>query len=280
MNSSNNDDIDLEVVVIRLIRYIRSKFKGMVIAAMLGALTLGALTFLQPRQYQSKMILRSDILTAPFTERIAEKLRLMIIERNSDDLGRLLNITAQEASQIGTIDIETVKKDPVNPTKEENLSTFVVTVEVSDNALLPKLQQGLIYLLQQNEFVRIRVAQRRSNLTTMIAKLNQEISALDTLKRQLMAGTLNTGSKSGPVVMDPSHIYTTLVDLTQRKESYKSELELANSIELIDGFTALYKPVKPHRGIAMMAGFTTGLLIYIITLALQQLIRKSEQDAR
>jgi hypothetical protein len=276
MNSSSNDDIDLEIVLIRLIRFIRSKFKGIVIAAITGALALGALTFLQPRQYTSKMILRSDILTEPYTERIAEKLRSIIKEGNAAELARLLNLSQQDAEQVGTIEIESVaKKEEV---KDKDPSTFVVTVEVTDNAVLPRLEQGIIHLLQENDFVKIRVAHRRKFLTTMIAKLDREISALDTLKRQLMSGTLNNGSKSGAVLVDPSQVYTTLVELTQRSISFKNELELVNSIELVDGFVALNKAVKPHRGLAMMAGFSGGLLIYLVILTLQQLVKKSELD--
>jgi hypothetical protein len=225
------------------------------------------------------MIIQSDILTESYGERIAESMDLLIREQNFEILGSRMGISLKKAASINKIKIESVKQKQTNTTEKEN-NTFFITVRTTDNTLLPDLQNGLINYLRNNEFVKVRVRQRQDYYKAMIEKVGQEISSLDSLKKRLFTGKPIYSNSAEMMLVDPTNIYSKIIELNKEQINYKNGLELVNSIQLVEGFTIYKKPVSPKLSISLTAGASIGVFFVLTLIAikgLRKIVELSEE---
>lgn len=277
MSSPAPDEIDLQQLAVSIVRYFQRYLRFISISSVVGVfLGLGFYLILPP-VYESQMIVMSDILTSSYSDRLTESLDRLIKEDNDSILAERLNLTAIEAKQISEIEIESVKKE-VSDTKDNESSTFIITVSVKQKSLLPKLQNGLISYLRNNEYVKTRVRQREEMYKTLIEKLDQEIQSLDSLKSRLFQGKPVYSKSSEMLLVDPTNIYSKIIELTQQRIGYKNALELFNSIQLIEGFTPFKKPASPKLSVALVVGFALGFFGAIGLLTLKQLLKMARES--
>jgi phosphotransferase system IIB component len=277
--TNSSDEIDLLELLAKLTLTIKRNFLSLVIAFVVGTgLGLAYYQF-TPKVYEGKMILMSAILTESYSERITESLGILINEQNMEAIATRLSISVEEASSVSKVEIENLKKSKVDDKSSEN-SIFIVTVRTTDNMLLPKLQEGIMNYLQNNEFVKIRVNHRKTYLQTMIVKVGEEINSLDSLKRKLFLGQPIYSKSSEMMLIDPTNIYTMIIDLNKEQINLKNSLELVNSIQLVEGFTIFKKPVSPKLSISLAAGASFGLFFVMVLIAiksLRKIVRLSEE---
>ena len=273
----NPDEIDLLELLAKIVITIKSNILSIIIAFVIGSiLGLGYYQFV-PKVYESKMILLSDILTSSYSERITESLDNLIREQNNNILSQRLGITEKEASSITKIKIESIKQ--AKETESES-ATFIITVRTKDKTILPNLQEGLINHLRNNEYVKVRVRQRQDFYKAMIEKVGIEINSLDSPKRRLFSGQPIYSKSSEMMLVDPTNIYSKIIDLNKEQIGYKNSLELVNSIQLVEGFTVYNKPVSPKLSISLVAGATFGLFMVALLIgfkSLRKIVRLSEE---
>jgi hypothetical protein len=277
--STQNDEIDLVELLAKLVQAIRKNILSFIIAFIVGTLLGLAYYQISPSIYEGKMILLSDILTESYSERITESLDILIKEQNTEAIANRLSISTEEAKKVAKIEIESLKDSKKADDKSES-SIFIVTVRTKDQLLLPKLQEGIMNHLQNNEFVKIRVNQRKTYLQTMITKVGEEISSLDSLKRKLFLGQPIYSKSAEMMLIDPTSIYSKIIDLNKEQVNLKNALELVNSIQLVEGFTIYKKPVSPKLGVSLIAGSSLGLffvVLLIVVKALRGIIRITEE---
>jgi hypothetical protein len=265
---AQSDEIDLLDLAFKLNRIFIANLKSLIIAFVIG--TTAGLAFYQfvPKVYESKMILLSDILTSSYSERITESLVNLIKEQNSKILSQRLGLTIEQAKEVAKIEIESVKQQEGKGDKSES-ATFIVTVRTKDNLILPQLQDGIINYLRDNEYVKIRVRQRQDFYKSMIEKVGQEINSLDSLKRRLFSGQPIYSKSSEMMLVDPTNIYSKIIELNKEQIGYKNALELVNSIQLVEGFTVFDKPVSPKLSISLAAGASLGLFLVLALIGIK-----------
>lgn len=277
MSAHTTDEIDLQQLAINVVRYFQRYLRFISISSFVGVL-FGLLFYVAlPPVYESQMIVMSDILTSSYSDRFTESLDRLIKEENDSVLASRLGLTLEEAKQISTIEIESVRKE-ANSAKLDESSTFLITVNVKKQALLPKLQEGLIQYLRNNEFVKTRVRQREETYKALIEKLDMEIQSLDSLKSRLFQGKPVYSKSSEMLLVDPTNIYSKIIELTQQRINYKNSLELFNSIQLIEGFTPFKKPASPKLSIALVVGFVLGFFGAIGILTAKQLLKMAKES--
>jgi len=278
-NASSSDEIDLLELLAKVALGLKNNIISLVIAFVVGTGLGLAFYQLVPKVYESNMIIQSDILTESYGERIAESMDLLIREQNFEILGSRMGISLEKAAAIKKIKIESVKQKQTNTTEKEN-NTFIITVRTTDNTLLPDLQSGLINYLRNNEFVKIRVRQRQEYFKAMIEKVGQEISSLDSLKRRLFTGKPIYSKSAEMMLVDPTNIYSKIIELNKEQINYKNGLELVNSIQLVEGFTIYKKPVSPKLSISLASGASLGIFFVFALMAikgLRKLVELSEE---
>lgn len=275
---NNSDEIDLLELLAKIVITIKSNILSIIIAFVIGSILGLGYYHLVPKVYESKMILLSDILTSSYSERITESLDYLIKEENDEVLSTRLGISEREASSITKIEIESVKQETKEIESES--STFIITVRTEDKTILPNLQEGLINHLRNNEYVKVRVRQRQDFYKAMIEKVGIEINSLDSLKRRLFSGQPIYSKSSEMMLVDPTNIYSKIIDLNKEQIGYKNSLELVNSIQLVEGFTVYNKPVSPKLSISLVAGASFGLFMVALLIgfkSLRKIVRLSEE---
>lgn len=276
---SQNDEIDLLELFAKFIQTVRKNAISIISAFIIGSLLGLAYFQFAPNIYESKMILMSDILTSSYSERITESLDILINEQNAEALSKRLSIAEEEAKDVVKIEIESLNQKNKDNEKNES-SIFIVTARTKQNQLLPKLQEGIIRHLQNNEFVKIRVNQRKTYLQTMIDKVGEEISSLDSLKRRLFLGKPIYSKSAEMMLVDPTSIYSKIIDLNKERVNLKNSLELVNSIQLVEGFTLFKKPTSPKLSISVAAGSSLGLFFAALVIgfkSIRRIIQFSEE---
>lgn len=278
---AQSDEIDLLELAFKLNKVFVKNLKSLVIAFVIGISAGLAFFQLAPKVYESKMILLSDILTESYSERITESLDNLIKEQNSKILSERIGLTIEQAKQIAKIEIESVKQKQTKGEKEE--ATFIVTVRTMDNGILPQLQEGIINYLRNNEYVKIRVRQRQDFYKAMIERVGQEINSLDSLKRRLFSGQPIYSKSSEMMLVDPTNIYSKIIELNKEEINYKNALELVNSIQLVEGFTVFDKPVNPKLSVSIASGASLGIFFVIALIAIKgfkQMVRLANEKPK
>jgi hypothetical protein len=280
MDNRKNDELDLLDLLIKGINIFKKNFWTIVISFILG-LGLGLLYYtMSPKIYENKLIISSSILTESYGKKLIETTRNFIRERNYKALAGQLSITEEEARKIFVVRIENLSDVQIDPTKEND--RYLITVRVSDQAVLPKLEQGIISYFENNDFVKVRVNQNKTYYKQVITKLEQEIKDLEELKSRIYNGEFFANVK-GNVSFDPTTVNSKILELTKEKITLENELELANSVQVIEGFTTFERPVAPRALFVVFIGSMVGLAIasvIILIRVLNQLIAKAETSSK
>lgn len=271
-HNTPTDEIDLLELFAKGVIAIRNNFKFLTIAFITGSLLGLAFYQFSPKVFESSMIIQSDILTESYGARIAKSMGILIKENNWDLLGNMMGLRAESASSLTNFQIESIKQKQANSIEKDNIA-FIVTVRTLDKSILPQLQEGLINYLRNNEFVKVRVRQKQEYCKAMVEKIGREINSLDSLKKQLLMGNPIRSTPSETIFLDPANIYSELIKLSKEQFQFKNELEIANSIQLIDGFTVYDRPVFPKLSISLSAGASIGLSFVFALMAIKA-IRK------
>jgi hypothetical protein len=267
-----SDEIDLQELAVRAILYFKKHFRFIATSTFLATLLAIIAYIYLPKIYESRMIVMSDILTESYSKEITESLRNLIKEKNISALASRLGLNEQEAGELQTLEIESVKKEKGSEKDVEN-TIFIITANIKNRTILPKLQQGLIQFLRNNEFVKVRVRQRADMYKRLIDKIGFEITSLDSLKRRLFSGLPVYSKSSEMLLVDPTSIYSKIIELNKEQINYKNALELSDSIQLVEGFTVFQKPAQPKLSILLVTGFLGGLFVSIGLLIIIRLLK-------
>lgn len=272
METPSRDDIDLQELAVRVIRYFQNHLLFILIACAAGV-AFGVATYKAlPNIYESQMVVLSDLLTKTYGDRIDESLNNLIAEDNLTELSAKLNVAPEKVSSIRAIRVESQLdvKTPQRDKVEKDETYFFITINLTDRSALPELQQGLLFYLRNNEFVKTRTRQREELNAAVVKKIDKELRAIDSLKGLLLQDRQFRGED---LQFDPAPLFTTTVDLTRMRWESQQEFEMANSIHLIEGFTAFQKPRDPKLTTLAVAGFFLGLLAAVFLLTLKHLVK-------
>lgn len=275
----NNDEIDLQELAVKVIRFLKKHFSFVIIISFLGGITSLGVYLLLPKAYESKLLLTSDILTENYAKEITENLNILIKEKNLNTLSLRLSLSNKEAEQILKVEVEIKSAKKENDSKEPDAIIFVVNVDTKDKNILGNLQKGIIDFVQNNEFIKIRTRQRKDYYLTMIKKVELEINSLDSLKRRFFLGQPVYSKNSEMILVDPTNISSKIIELNKALINYKNDLELVESIHLVEGFTSFEKPSSPRLSILLVIGFAGGFWGSIAVLLLSHLFKLANQPA-
>jgi hypothetical protein len=266
----NSDEIDLLELLAKFVITIKSNFKLIVGAFVVGSLLGLAYNQLVPKTFESRMLVSSEILTESLSKTLAEDLFKLIKEKNLTILSNKLGISTEVASKIGKIEIKNAieKSDGL---KEEDKNNLTITCQSSDNTIWPALQTGIINYFENNDYVKIRIEQKRNYYTEIIKKIDKELIDLNELKSRIANGQTTTSGKENLVFFDPTTVNTKIIEMNKERFDLQNDLETVNSVQIVEGFTIFQKPVSPKLSISLVAGSSFGLFIVAVILAFKSL---------
>ena len=263
----SSDTIDLSKAFIHIVRLLIENIRTVTITLVV-CLGIGCFYYwVAPKTFDSKMIIQSDILSESYSLKLAENLNNHIRDRDVSFLASKLNLTNEEAHQLIEFKIVSALTPMSQQMAEKDKIIVVISVRIRDNAILPKLQSGIILYFSNNDYIKKRVDENRKKYEGLIYALDREIKRLDTLKNKLSNGTLTNTKFGGVYFMDVADLYGVAADLYEKKYNFMIDLATVDSIEVIEDFTPYDKPVWPKLSIVLAASLALAVFVTFILLS-------------
>ena len=227
-----------------------------------------------PKKFESKMIIQSDALSESYSFKLANKLNEHIYNHDTDYLSSKLNLTPEETKLLLGFEMVLALPPTSQLMNEKEKIIIVIVVRVSDNAILPKLEKGIIQYLSTNDYVKKRVEENKKYFESVIASYDRELKIMDTLKIKILKGKYSSSKDGGALIMDLGNLFETAGDLSEKKYSAERLLARVESIQVIEGLTPYKKPIWPKLSIVLL----TSLVLAIAIISLIITIRNSRNQ--
>jgi hypothetical protein len=265
---NKQDEFDLYDVFLKVVNIIRTNFWLILGFFLVGTLLGLSYYYSSKKVYETRMVVSSSILTRSYAETLLDKLNRHRREVNIKAITDLLKVSDGTAKSLVHLETEIVSQ--TDEAKEPE--RFIIKADILDQDILPDLQQGLVHYLANNEFVKVRVEQNKNYLIQMIAKVDEEIKDMEILKQKIITGEFFQKTQ-GNVMFDPTTVNSKILELTKERINLRNNLELANSVQVIEGFTKYERPVRPRLSVSLVSGSFVGLIFVSILIAFKS-IRK------
>ncbi len=256
-----NEDIDLLALAERTIGFF-GRFKWLLMAFLIGGLSIGLLIWKNlPTVYSSRMILHSFTLSNEDLIQVVDNYNRLLKKGEHKELAETMNMPVASLQKLKQIKASQIQKvfTPQNP------NGFYIDVFVTDNAVLPELQKGVIYGFEHIEFIRKQLAIKKMNIAWMIAEAEKQIIKLDSTKSEVEQ-TLRSGRNGGGSLMiDISGITRQLIEMNEKLLNYRQELQFLNAVQVLQGFSAFEKPAGPNLFVWIGLGSIGGLALGYFT---------------
>ncbi|MEO1054482.1 MAG: hypothetical protein AAFX87_27865 [Bacteroidota bacterium] len=275
------DEIDLGRLLLLAYNSFK-KFKALAIAlffvGLIGGITYYLLT--KPR-YESKMVVSSEILKEQYCETLINTLNDIIEDGNYELLAERTNVSKEKAFQIKSFELEPIEAN-FKPDQSSERDIFSIVVTTTDNTILDDLSEGLKLYFENNEFVRVRTELDKQETQKLLSQIEDEIKEIRSVKDSL---SRISNLKQGPnnvILTDLGSLYEQALNIYQQESELQKNLELVNSIDVIQRFTVFNKPAWPKLWI-IPVGAIGGLFIsilFIILLEIRAYLRKLSTEAK
>jgi len=263
-----DEEIDLKQVARRFTGFIKRNLSFLVLSALIGlGLGLGAYQIL-PRTYQVQMIADSRMLSSQVVVTIVESWQELLRKGGHQALGRKMNLKPEVLKRVQKLEAEPTRVS--TPTKQ-NRDVFTITASLADTAVAAPLQEGIIYYLENNEFMKERTASEKRRLSLLKRRIEQEIAQLDSVKGVVQNIIRRGASASSPFISDPGSINGEIVGLYNQLLDVDQNLEFINNVQLISSFNPVSKADSPSLIICLAAGLMTGVFSALLIIFLRSL---------
>ena len=166
---TQSDELDLMHLIEKGADFFRSfgRLIFLFIMIFLGLFLL--LYFISPKKYTSRVIMQSKIVTNQEQIEIIETWKKLLKTGEKALLASQMNLDSAIIDKLKDIKAEEVQKlySPENP------NGFMVDVLVTDTSIFDEIENGILFGLQNNEYVSERVATRKATLNQLIEKVNK-----------------------------------------------------------------------------------------------------------
>lgn len=252
------------LILTKVVGFFSKTWWYFVISTLIGSAVGLAIYYTTPKIYQSKLTAECMALPDSRVVDLINDLKKLTENGDVDQLAQKLGLTVKEADQIESIEaLSSIKIDKEAIGVDEYLlpsSTshiFSLIVQIRDNDILPKLQNGLVHYIGDNEYSKIRVKQFVKNRNDLGEIIDKQLQKLDSANSKYEAKLL---LREGPniTLAHPGDFRMLIVQLLERKLQLDNEIELADPVRVIQNFTVFKKPVAPKR---------LGLIIQYVVIA-------------
>jgi hypothetical protein len=287
MNTTNSqqqsyEEIDLLELIIKIYKFFKKRIL-LILAVMIACVGLGALSsylVFRPR-YQSTMIFQSRSMTASEVVGVTSMLNDLVREENYNEIEKLTGLPKDIAKNLEKLEAAPNREIQKNIDKDiRKDSTLALTIEITDNENLEKIQQGLINYFENLPYVKKRKQLFREGKERLLAQIQKDIKHTDSLKRIVEASL----TAKNPIILNSNSGFSKdLLLLYEAESKVKEELAFSDDITVVKGFTRYQKArkfsINDTLGISALIGFIVGVLWSLI-IELNKIIRDRESLAR
>lgn len=270
---SQSEDIDLLLLIERSILFFRKFIWVFVVAIVLG-LASGIFVYRSlPNIYRSRLIAHSFLLTNQEQIQIIENWNNFLGKEGYPELATTLNCRENILYSLKKIKGEEIQKEFSN----DNPNGFFIEVNITDISILDELQKGIIYGLENNEYVKEKLAARRSDLKELIDKTGIEIKRLDSTKKIVENIIEGKSKSSSPLIIEGAGMNRQLIEMNEKLLSYREDLKFATAIQILQSFNKFRQPVGPKLIPWLVIGlvfFLALAYIYALSSSIREKLKK------
>lgn len=240
-----------------------------------------------PRYYSSSIEAYSNAISSIDMINYVNNIYELFRTNNIGELQTKLNIEQEELEKIKNVKAYKVidlNKDGVTDEIDyyEKYSTadtlvsesrFVVKVEVFDPAIFPIIQASILSYIDKNKYINELNTIRKKQLNELIVKLDEEISALDSLKKTEYFKIHEKLEPQGGQLLvlnekETKLYHDQIISLYKQKQDLEQNLELRTEpITIIQDFSALTtveNNLMSYMRLFGLIGFAIGILLSFI----------------
>ena len=253
-NANSQDEIDVFDLLASIYALLRKNILLVIALPLLGVLIayfVKESSYSDPR-FTSSMMLVTDILSKNEAD------FLMVELSRADSFPGLSREQRSDLRSFSHDSGSTMLNDRVF------LLYLIIRVTVTNEEMLPALQQSVLTYLESSEPVVRQKSNNKVYYADVIKKIDQELDSLDQVKRSV------TSVKKGPY-QGPPMPYLESVELYDKKKLYELEIAKKEEIEVVLGFNSAIK-VKTNKYLLLL-GFIGGAFLVALILFLKNFIR-------
>jgi len=259
--------LELVKFIISILIFLLQRWYFIAIAIFLAILSAFILDKTSDPYFQSHLTLRSNATQNQPIISYLDRLGEYAGEQNHAALAEELNISIEEANEIkgidaywyfdigndGIFDGLDVDREFLSDTSIVKIdSVFNISAKVYEPDVLGNLENGLMYYLENNSFLKSLNKQRIANLEAQANQIEYEIEKLDSLqKREYYTNQDDLRQKEGQIVFTSENevrmYHFQMFQLLKLKQDCERDLNIYGGVvTLLEGFS---NPLKPENGI-------------------------------
>lgn len=264
------EDIDLLVLIERIILFFR-RYKWIFLSATILGLAAGYLVCSSlPKVYKSRLILHSFSLSNQDYIQVVDNWNSLFKKKEYDLLAVSFGMPQDMLSRVKEMKGNEIQKvfTAANP------NGFYIDVIVTDNEILDSLQKGILYGMENLDFIKKQLIIKRENLTILIGEVQQEITKLDSTKAKIELMLDNKNGHASSLFVDITGLNKQLIELNEKLLYYKQDLKLANAVQVLQGFSKFNRPAGPKMIVWLGLGLIAFLAIAYVYALYHSITRK------
>ena len=270
--SAPSEDIDLLLLIERAVVFFK-RYKWIFIVAIVSGLASGIFIYSSlPKIYKSRLIAHSFLLTNQEEIQIIDNWNELLSKHEYSSLGKIFNCSQNMLHSVKQIKGDEIQKvfTPTNP------NGFLIEVTVTDFSLLDTLQKAIVYGLENNDYLKARMDLKRANLRELITKTTAEIEKFDLTKKRLEDILTGNEPPSSLSIIDITGLSKQLIEMNERLLNYKQDLQFANALQILQGFSKFKQPAGPK----LLVWLFLGLVFFLSIAYLYAIISSTTEKLR
>lgn len=267
------DELDVVALLKNALAFFSQYGKLLIIVAFTGMLAGGIRFYSASKLYSSSLVLKPSMLSDPEQLELINSWAALLKKRELPVLAHEFHVEESLLKKVISITTEELQKS-VNT---NNFTAFTVTVLVTDTAILKPLQKGILYALDNSEYVKEKLAARKNILRTMIQTVQQEMTRLTSIQAAVETSLQQNNSSGSRFLVSVSDISSQLATLQEKKLNYEENLLFTSAVYVLQNFYVPAKPAHPQLIKLLVIGFGSGLFLGCAIACFLYLKRKLAQ---
>lgn len=250
---SAGQDIDLFLLLERSLLFFK-RYRTVFLIAFAAGIALGVYGyFTLPKTYSSRLIAHSSFLTNQEQIQIIDTWNELIHKKEYAEVAKAFNCPEAVLHKLKKIEGTEIQK----VFTANNPNGFYIDVTITDNSILDELQKGLVYGLNNGEYVKERLNFKKERMKELIDEMKTEIAKLDSTKKDIGNIINGKGKSSASLIIDGSNVTRQSIDLKEKLLYLQEDQNFVHGIEVLQGFQKFDKPV----GRTLIVSIILGLII-------------------
>ena len=259
------EELNLKQLFTDFVNFISRNKKILCVFIIFGIISVVVFQNLKPSYYETQAICMSGIAEYERIEQLEELsqrtavdlinyLQINISNKDHDQLALLLDISAQTASNIKSVEAEQLYQQDMNE-KFYALNKFEVRLSVFDNNIINDIQKGLIYYFNNNNFIKDYHEMYLNSSNSLVSEIKDEMNVLSNMRLEGAKNNLDLSSVNIISGKDENTISNQIISLAQLKEEIKTNQMLLNPLVFVQDFAKTNKTERDLLVWCLLSGF-------------------------